>query len=480
MSDPKTKHQFRGLAAVFSVISAGLALLVVLLVLLSKLDESNEGAAGYVPLAYVAFAILFAVFAVSFFVQRADIRFGRGFPWLVGFTSFFVSFIPWWGLSGGNPDLGTLIYRGLKVPQGIIQFWDLSLVMQSVDCARWGFDIYQENNGCLQDPSIYAPGMVWLQYVPFEIFSQANVAVLGVGMMVVSSLVLFWLARTSVGLGQIVLLFAAVGAPWLLLLERGNIDAVVLWVGALVALVVRRWGKSGSVLWPWILAAAAIWVVGTWKYYPFALGIMLIPLLWIRRGWIVLGGFAVASGGYLIATWENFQFSAASNSNMIEFGDYVVLGREPVVARMAGSGNFWFFALALAALGSGYFVTRTLNRKSSVPFAMLAAGGGAVYLSSVLVAGFGYGYKAAFLLLAVPLVSALLAGHSRIVLASSLAVTLLIGIQSIVVWNTVLATLSGVTAASFAVGAGLGIMFHTRLVRQLPEGQKTTVVRTNV
>jgi len=480
VSDPKTKHQFRGLAAVFSVISAGLALLVVLLVLLSKLDESNEGAAGYVPLAYVAFAILFAVFAVSFFVQRADIRFGRGFPWLVGFTSFFVSFIPWWGLSGGNPDLGTLIYRGLKVPQGIIQFWDLSLVMQSVDCARWGFDIYQENNGCLQDPSIYAPGMVWLQYVPFEIFSQANVAVLGVGMMVVSSSVLFWLARTSVGLGQIVLLFAAVGAPWLLLLERGNIDAVVLWVGALVALVVRRWGKSGSVLWPWILAAAAIWVVGTWKYYPFALGIMLIPLLWIRRGWIVLGGFAVASGGYLIATWENFQFSAASNSNMIEFGDYVVLGREPVVARMAGSGNFWFFALALAALGSGYFVTRTLNRKSSVPFAMLAAGGGAVYLSSVLVAGFGYGYKAAFLLLAVPLVSALLAGHSRIVLASSLAVTLLIGIQSIVVWNTVLATLSGVTAASFAVGAGLGIMFHTRLVRQLPEGQKTTVVRTNV
>jgi len=480
VSDPKTKHQFRGLAAVFSVISAGLALLVVLLVLLSKLDESNEGAAGYVPLAYVAFAILFAVFAFSFFVQRADIRFGRGFPWLVGFTSFFVSFIPWWGLSGGNPDLGTLIYRGLKVPQGIIQFWDLSLVMQSVDCARWGFDIYQENNGCLQDPSIYAPGMVWLQYVPFEIFSQANVAVLGVGMMVVSSSVLFWLARTSVGLGQIVLLFAAVGAPWLLLLERGNIDAVVLWVGALVALVVRRWGKSGSVLWPWILAAAAIWVVGTWKYYPFALGIMLIPLLWIRRGWIVLGGFAVASGGYLIATWENFQFSAASNSNMIEFGDYVVLGREPVVARMAGSGNFWFFALALAALGSGYFVTRTLNRKSSVPFAMLAAGGGAVYLSSVLVAGFGYGYKAAFLLLAVPLVSALLAGHSRIVLASSLAVTLLIGIQSIVVWNTVLATLSGVTAASFAVGAGLGIMFHTRLVRQLPEGQKTTVVRTNV
>ena len=67
--------------------------------------------------------------------------------------------------------------------------------MKSVDCARWGFDIYADNNGCLAEPSIYAPGMVWLRFVPFDVFSEANVAVLGVIMIVISSLMLVSLAR---------------------------------------------------------------------------------------------------------------------------------------------------------------------------------------------------------------------------------------------------------------------------------------------
>ncbi len=258
--------------------------------------------------------------------------------------------MPWWGLNGGNPDLGILIYRGLRVPQGIIQFWDLSLVMQSVDCARWGFDIYAANNGCLADPSIYAPGMVWVQYVPFQLFSESNVGFLGVAMMLISSAALLWLARVSTGAGQIVVMIAAVGGPWLLLLERANIDSVVLWVAVVGALIIRRFGLSqvdgrNAALWPWIVAAVLIWIVGTWKYYPFALGLMLIPVLQVRRGWIVLCGFAAASLGYVVLTWSNFQFSSQSNSNMIDFGDFVVLGRTPVAARMLTLGDFMFFAL---------------------------------------------------------------------------------------------------------------------------------------
>ena len=114
--------------------------------------------------------------------------------------------------------------------------------MKSVDCARWGFDIYAENNGCLAEPSIYAPGMVWLRFVPFDVFSEANVAVLGVIMIVISSLMLVSLARSSRGIGQIVLLIAAVGGPWLLLLERGNIDAVILWAAVVSALLVSKIG----------------------------------------------------------------------------------------------------------------------------------------------------------------------------------------------------------------------------------------------
>jgi hypothetical protein len=448
---------------IFGGVTSALTLVIILMVILSATDSANTGAAGYVPLANSAFAVVLAAVIVGAFARRVRVHASAGFAWIVGAVSFAVSFIPWWGLAGGNPDLGVLIYRGLKVPQG--------LVMQSVDCARWGFDIYAENNGCLADPSIYAPGMVWLRFVPFDVFSESNAAVLGVIMIVISSLVLVSLARSSRGIGQIVLLIAAVGGPWLLLLERGNIDAVILWVAVVSALLVSKIGlKSGSgwrVLWPWVVAAMLIWIVGTWKYYPFALGLMLLPALRIKRGWVVVAGFAVASAGYVITTWSNFQFSSQSNSNMVDYGDFVVLGRIPVAARMLEYGDALFFTLALIAFVWGIFVSRSVNQlgrfpHKNVPFAMLAAGGSALYLASVLIAGFGYGYKAAFLLLAIPLLSRWVGSTERVIAASSLLIIIFVAIESFVVWNTVLATTVGVVAAAFSLGAAGSLLFGRR------------------
>ena len=450
MSSPKVL----AIAGLAGTIIAGAVALG--LVLLSITDPLNSGAANYLPLAWSATAVLVAVLAIAVFIRRLQLTMIPGFPWLVGALSFAASFIPWWGLAGGNPDLGTLIYRGLRVPQGIIQFWDLTLIMQSVDCARWSFDIYAENNGCLADPSIYAPGMVWLQHVPFSVFSESNVAFLGVGIIAISSLVLVWLARQSSGLGQITLGIAALGGPWLLLLERGNIDAVVLWSVALAVLLVRRW----DALWAWALAAAVLWLMGTWKYYPFVLGVMLLPVLRIRYGWTVLTGYAVAAMGFVALTWNNFRFSANSNTTMIDLGDFVVLGRVPVVARMLGSSGadegagvivVVLLAIAAAAWGAGVGIRLTRVRTWT---AMLAVGGGSLYLASVLVAGFAWGYKATFLLLTIPFVASLVSSRVRLIAASGLAVVVLVGIQSVVVWNTVLATTSGLIAASFALGAG--------------------------
>ena len=477
MSHPELEKPAVGshvlIVAIFAGITSALALVVILMVILSATDPANTDAAGYLPLAYSAFAVVLATVFVAAFVRRIRVKVSAGFAWLVGVVSFVVSFIPWWGLAGGNPDLGVLIYRGLKVPQGIIQFWDLSLVMQSVDCARWGFDIYAENNGCLSDPSIYAPGMVWLRFIPFNLFSEANVAILGVIMMLISALVLLSLARISRGLGQIVLLIAAVGGPWLLLLERGNIDAVILWVAVVSALLVAKFGlREGSgwrVLWPWVFAATLIWIVGTWKYYPFALGLMLLPALQIKRGWAVVLGFGLASVGYVMLTWSNFQFSSQSNSNMIDYGDFVVLGRIPVAARMLEYGDLLFFVLAAVAFVWGVFVSREVfhirrvNVASPV-FAMLAAGGSVLYLASVLFAGFGYGYKAVFLLLAVPLLSRWVGSQIRVVAGSSLLILIFIAIESFVVWNTVLATTVGVVAAAFALGAS-GFLLPKKQVR---------------
>ena len=461
-------------AVAAGALTAALALLAILLVILSVADRTNTAAQGHVHLAYVALAVFVTALVIAVTIQRLRLEISAYFAWVVGAVSVLFSLVPVWGLSGGNTDLGVLIYRGLKVPQGIVQFWDLDLVMLSVDCSRFGFDIYQDNNGCMQDASIYGPGMAWLRFIPFGVFSRDSVMVLGVLMAVVSSLVLVWLARQSRGLGSIALLVAAVGVPWLLLLERGNIDAVVIWVAVGAVMLTRRW----HALWAWWLAAAAIWIVGTWKYYPFVLGLLLIPALRLRRGWTVLVGYLVASAAFVALTWSNFRFSSSSNSAMIDYGDYVVLGRIPLVARMLGSetpgagmqwGDVLLFALVVAAAMWGWWVVRA-TRSSSAPLASLAAGGAALYLASVVIAGFGYAYKATFLLLAVPMLAVLVRSQQRVAVASSVAAMLLVGVQSIVVWNTVLATLAGVVVAGFALGAGLSVMWRfARLGQRIPE-----------
>ena len=449
------------------VIGASATILLMALILVQVLrtvsDPSNTSAQFYVPAATSALAVLTAAVGIPALLRSASVVTSRLLPWIVGLVSLTLAFVPWLLLGLGQTSLASWMYIGTHVPQGQIRFWDLSLVLQSLDCDKLGFDVFVANNGCLTDAAIYGQGVLWLNKLPLSIFSNDNLQVLGVLAMVVSSLALVWLARFSSGLGQITLLAAALGAPWLLLLERGNIDAVIIWVAVLVVIAVRRWDK----LWVWFLAAGAIWILGTWKYYPFALGLMLIPALRLRRGWTVLVAFAVASLGYVLATWSNFRFSSQSNSNMVDYGDVVVLGRIPVVARMIGTqvgqsglqaGDYLVYGLALAALIWGVsFGTRL--RKPRIHATMLAAGGSSVYLAAVLIAGFGWGYKATFLLLCVPLL-ALRAPLARLMLFSSVVMLALTAISSIVVWNTLLATLAGVTVGSFALGAALTLFWR--------------------
>jgi uncharacterized membrane protein len=192
------------------------------------------------------------------------------------------------------------------------------------------------------------------------------------------------------------------------------------------------------------------------------LGLLLLPALRLRRGWTVVVGFLVASVGFVLVTWSNFRFSSSSNSAMIEYGDYVVLGRVPIVARMIGSqvpspgiqaGDVLIVGLVVAAFVWGWCAARE-TPKRNVALSALALGGSALFLASVVVAGFGYAYKATFLLLAIPAVSLLLDRRVRSLTASGVIVILLIGVQSVVVWNTVLATLAGVVAAGFSAGLG--------------------------
>lgn len=448
----------------------GLTALLVATVLVQALRRPDDPESGFdadfVALALTSAAVLVAVFAVGAFTRRIGLDLRGGFAWVVGAVSLLLGLVPWWVLTAGNAELAAALYRGLQVPQGIIPLWDLTLVMKSIDCASYGFDVFAEGNGCLQDPAIYGPGVLWLQYVPLGLFSADRVDLLGVLAMLVSSLALVWLARASEGIGQVVLLVAAIGAPWQLLLERGNVEAALLWGACAAVILVRRWDR----LWAWWLAAAVIWFLGTWKYYPFAMGLMLVPALRLRRGWTVLVGYAVATTVFMALAWESFQFSSSSNTAMVDIRDLVVLGRVPVVARMLGgevgtgihAADLLVFAAALAAVAWGVAVGLATRRRLVHP-AMLAIGGSATFLAPVLVAGFGWAYKAPLLLLCVPLAAALVRSARGALVASSVVVLALIAICSFVVVNTMLATLSGVVAASFC--AGLAAVLLVRAVR---------------
>lgn len=472
----------RATATRVQVIGASATILLLIAVLVQVFrtasDPTNSSAQYYVPAATTALGFFLMAFGVPALIRAYSIGTSRVLPWLIGLVSLALAFVPWLLLTMGNTSVAAWMYVGTHVPQGQIRFWDLSLVLQSIDCDKWGFDVFVANNGCLTDAAIYGPGMLWLNRIPLSIFSASHLQALGVIAMALSSLALVWLARFSASTGRFVLLAAALGAPWLLLLERGNIDAVVLWVAVLAVIVVRRWDR----LWMWFMAAGAIWIVGTWKYYPFALGLMLIPALRLRRGWTVLVAFALGTGAYMLATWSNFRFSSQSNSNMVNIGDTVVLGRIPLVARMIGThvgeagiqaGDLLVALLALGALIWGIGFGLTL-RRVRVHASMLAIGGSSIYLAAVLVAGFGWAYKAAFLLLCVPLI-ALASPRARILAFSSIAVLILIGIQSVVVWNTLLASSAGIIAASFALGAS-GAQF-VRMCRELRNGQSAVSAR---
>ena len=446
----------RKVASVTLLLPALLTLALVFTLLFSIASRAFEDPTSPGPqvasLAVIAAMVLVTALLLPLAFRRVSIRVTRWWPWIVGFVSAGVALVGW-SLVTLAPAMGAAWYRAGRVPQGIVQFWDLRLTLETVDCASWGFDVFQANNGCLVDPSIYGPGITWLGFLS-AVFTESNTALLGIGIVLLSSLALVWIARRSKGVAAAVLIAAAVGAPWQLLLERGNFDALVV-VGAVgVVAMTQRWNTH----WAWILAAALIWTLGTWKYYPFVLGILLLPSLRLRRGWVVIVGFVVATGAFFVLLWRNVLLSLAASSNMAELGDFVVLGRVPVVARLPElwtMGHWLFAAICIAAVWWGVSLGRSLRANSSTTTSMglvlLALAGSLLYLSSVAVTGFAYGYKAAFLTLLIPMVrlSPRLSGSK---LWTMLALLSLSVIAFVVVWNTVLATTAGTLVACVVAG----------------------------
>ncbi len=461
---PRQSDGLRTAPAAVGWLTGGLVALILLTTWWSGWRDSAGIGGNYARTAAAAGVVLTAAFVIPLFVVPFALRVRRGFAWLVGMAAAIPMLAAYVFLVLDRRDFALLLYQGLRVPvwEESPRFWDLGLVLQSIDCARAGFDVYAVGNGCLADPAIYGPGQLWVQVLPFV--STSSTDVLGVIGLLISALFVVWIARQSSGRGQIALLASVLGASWLLLLERGNIDAYLLWAAAAVVIMVRRWNLLGV----WALAALVIWLMGTWKFYPFAMGLMLLPVLRLRFGWTVIAGYAAATLAYLAFAWEQFLGGTSAILGAEVLADLAGLGRIGVASRMLGldaPSLDWTWAdsivvaLTITAAVWGWTTVRAAHHVRTHD-AMLALAGGSMAIAAVLVAGFGFAYKATFLLLTIPLLSKAPL-RSRSAWYASTLMLILVALAVIVVWNLLLATVALLVVAGFAVGASASVMQRT-------------------
>ncbi len=167
----------------------------------------------------------------------------------------------------------------------------------------------------------------------------------------------------------------------------------------------------------------------------------------------------MAVAAFLALNWTEFTSSSADNSRALILYDFPAMGRLPIVSRMVTEfsleaqpilGNLLVAALALAGVAWGVAFARNLPGNPVQP-AMLGSAGSTVFLASVLVAGFGFAYKAAFLLLLLPLMSLPRRPRQHFLLYTSLVTMLLVSIPLIVGYSILLTSLAGILAASIGL-----------------------------
>lgn len=444
---------------------------VVLLAILAKIVATSASISGGTvdtdTGGRTALLVLGLVLGLPLLIRSIDLHGPRWLPWAIGAVSAGITLLLGLLIDIGRNAEAWALYAGLQLLRAREHYSDLAWVLRWIQC-----------DGCAEQDPGYADGVLWLGPATFGLLRESWAPLLGTLLTIGLSLCLVWLARTSAPRGLPVYAIAAIGGGWLLLLDRGNLDALVLALPVVAVAALRR----RQSLWVWALIAAAIWVMGTWKYYPFALGLLLLPLLRRRHGWTVLVGFSAATAAFMLANWSQFASSSADNSRALILYDFPALGRLPIVARMVTEfsltaqpllGNVLVLLLSLSGIAWGLAFGRRLRGTPLQP-AMLASTGSAVFLASVLIAGFGFAYKAAFLLLIVPLMALPRRPRDRFLLYTSIVTLLLVCVPLIVGYSILLTSLAGILAAAIGLGASLSVLW--RWLRH-SDGEFTTAGR---
>lgn len=451
----------------WAVVTLSLIFLTLIVVVAAPVVADAKTRGVFPAIGFATLLVVSAVVAVVWSVQPVRLDVATWTAWLAGAVTLALTLGPitLWYL--GRDGLGYQIFQALGVSTSPFGFGDMDVVISWLDCPRVGIDPYgTQATTCAVAPSNYGPAIFWL--VPTGL-TRSAVPVLGVLGVVLSALAIVWLTRQSRGWGRITLLVVSASAAWILLQERANLDAAIVWVAVALVWLVR----SRAGLWPWVVAAVPIWILGAWKYYPFAMVLALLPVLRIRHGWSVIVGFLGLAIGYLFIVRDNVALSLSSNAGLSD-GTFGGMGRDIAAAFIAGEakavtgwgwGDFIIALIVISAFIWGWTTVGRLRVGSAnspglrrVPLtaeAMLAISGSTAIVVAVAWSGFGYNYKAALLVLGVPLLARLAYRGDTASWRPAVLMLALSVIAMFVTTNLLLVSLATLVTATFLTGAAL-------------------------
>lgn len=394
-------------------------------------------------------ALFAAIALIAIAVREVRIWAPRFLSWVPVLTSIVFMSIAGVLFTTGRLDTAFALYGGLQVSRSDKLFSDMHWVLSWFEC-----------NLCSQWDPHYGPTLQFLDPLSAGSLGLNWLVPLGVGTVIASLISIWLLARSTSSMGRWLLLIGTVSPAWLLLLDRANSDAIILAAIIIGGWVVSRW----PAYWTWSAFAFTLWAMGTIKFYPFALGIVLLFALRLKRGWLIPAGFAGASALYLLVAWEGYERSSAWTVRPglfdITLASYGRIYLENAIS-MTGQGvtfivlSLWLLALVSAVWGW----LSSVHERSPDPnqfVGLVALAGGVAFAGKVLWAGFGFAYTGAFLLLIVPAAARALRAEGTFS-GNGVAAGLVIVFALLLPSDVILATVLGVVAAGFGIGAGLAI-----------------------
>lgn len=353
----------------------------------------------------------------------------------------------------GRLDWAYVLYGGFHVLRSDKLFSDMDWVLNWFECdfcSRW-------------DP-YYGPTLQWLEPFSFGTIGTNWLLVASLALAIAGIVSLVTLGRLSSPIGRWLIAAASISPAWLLLVDRANSDLIVF-VFCIVGLgLVHRYPKFSV----WLIFAIVLWYLGTVKFYPFAIGLVLLFALTIRRGWLIVASYGVATLLYMIIARDAYiESSRWTVRDDLFVGDFPYYSRTFIADRISSGVDsslidaFVFIGLTALVALSAYLGWSLCNPSSigrrSALLGALALAGGAAFTGKVLWAGFGFMYTGAFLLLIVP---ALGVFGSKVgpKYGLALGVALFGFVALFTAYNTALATISGLVLGGFGLGFGARVL----------------------